>query len=112
MDVKIECIKRVSEIISKKIEFPYYGWWSHKKETIIKMYPVYDKHDTSHINSIKIIKISCGFGFDTFITTENITVSNGVIDEEITYFLRDYADIATETQFNDFKNIALNDINI
>jgi hypothetical protein len=110
MKTNIENKKFVTEVVSKNITFPYYGWWSHKKEDIIKMYPEYYEHDKSVLKRIVVVKIKMGWNTDTEIRKDFISVSNNVISSEIQIYLRDYADQATEAEFLEFRNKAIIDL--
>jgi hypothetical protein len=87
--IKIKTTKTVEEIISKNISFPYYGWWSNKKDSIIKMYPKFYKYDHSVIEKIIVIRITKGFGLQTKINNDYIFVSgiDNIINEEILSYL-------------------------
>jgi hypothetical protein len=100
----------VNETISLDVKFPYYGWWNHKKDSIVKLLPVYYPHDKSLLNYIQVTKVVKGFSLNTCITSEVIRVSNNVIDERITYILRDYSTVATEQEFRNFRIETLNEL--
>jgi len=108
MIIKVVERKVVNEVQTLNVEFPYYGWWDGKKDSIVKMYPVYyqySKHKISHIN---VIKIQHGFAINSRITCEKINAGeNNVISEEINYVLRDYPEPATEADFQKFRQSAI-----
>jgi hypothetical protein len=47
---------------------------------------------------------------NTTIRCEIIRVSNNVIEEDISYILRDYSDVATEQEFINFRVEVLNEL--
>jgi hypothetical protein len=100
----------VNETLTLDVSFPYYGWWNHKKDSIVKMFPVYHTHDKKLISYILVIKVVKGFSLNTSIISDIIHVSNNVIDENITYILRDYVTVATEQEFKNFRLEALNEL--
>jgi hypothetical protein len=111
MKINVENRKFVSERIQLDVNFPYYGWWSSKKDGIIKMYPEYYQHDKTLLRHIVVITIKMGFGINTQIYREHILVSDtNLISEDIQHYLRDYADVATEKEFNAFKFKAVEDL--
>jgi hypothetical protein len=110
MNIQVNNTKIVSEISTLDINFPYYGWWDSKNRSIVKMIPVYYSHDVSLINYILVIKVTKGFSLNTAITSDIIRVSKNVIDENITYILRDYSIVATEQEFKKFRLEVLNDL--
>jgi hypothetical protein len=111
MKFNIDSRKVTSEIITQEITFPYYGWWSPRKNEIIKMYPEYYDDGSETIKSIGVITISKGWAIDTRIISKHIFVKNKTIDggiceiinDDILTFLRDYADVATEEEFLNFR---------
>lgn len=115
MELKVEVLESISKIIDKNIEFPYYGWWDHKKNHIIKMDIVYydNKIPTigGKISHINVIEINHGFGIHTSIKKDTVRVGNlDIVSNDINYYLRDYSDIATEIEYNNFKKQALKDL--
>jgi hypothetical protein len=110
MKTKIEKIKVVKEIIESEINFPYIGWWSNKKEDIIKMYYEYYEHNTKIPKHLKCIIIRNGWDINSSITSKTISVHNGVINGDIIPILRDYADLATEEEFQEFREKTLKEL--
>ena len=111
MKINVENRKFVSERIQLDVNFPYYGWWSSKKDGIIKMYPEYYQHDKTLLRHIVVITIKMGFSINTEIRRDHILVSDtNLINSEIQGYLRDYADQATEQEFQKFKFLAVEDL--
>jgi hypothetical protein len=107
MKTQIEETKFVKEITEKEINFPFIGWWSNKKEEIIKMFFEYYEHEASVPKHVKCIIIKNGWNTNPSIVSKTISVSNGVINGDIIPFLIDYADIATEQEFQEFRQTTL-----
>jgi len=105
--IQIEETKFVKEIIEKDINFPYIGWWSNKKEEIIKIFYEYDSIPNIP-KHLKYIIIKNGKNINPSIVSDTISITNGIIDGDIIHLLRDYADIATEKEFQEFRKITLN----
>jgi len=114
MKIYINNKKIVEDIISKEVVFPYYAWYSEKKESIIKMYPQYYKY-TSKLQYIIIIKIIKDWNVDTQIIKDHIVVLESdrytsIIDEKIQTYLTDYWILATEEEFLKFRQQAIEDL--
>jgi hypothetical protein len=104
MKTQIEETKFVKEIIEKDINFPFFGWWSNKKEEIIKIYYESSDYTPDIPKHLKCIIIKNGWNINPSITSKTISVSNdGIINGDIIPLLKDYANIATEQEFNEFK---------
>jgi hypothetical protein len=110
MKLNIENIKLVTDVIQMDVEFPYYGWYSNKKEEIIKIYPEYYVSDKNIIKRFVIVKIKKGWNIETSILNKFILVSNNIVNAELSIYLRDYADLATEQEFLDFRSNAFNEL--
>ncbi len=116
MELKVEVLESVVKIAHKHIEFPYYGWWDHKKDNIIKMDIVYYDNDViniiaNKISHINIIEINYGFCVNTNIKKSKVRVGNlDIVNNDINHYLRDYCDMATEEEYNKFKKQALKDL--
>ena len=111
MKIKIEEIKVVTEIFEKNVDFPYFGWWSNKKDEIIKIFLEYNDDETI-INGVKCVVIKNGWNINSSITSNNIHVHDNIIDNDIDILLRDYHVIATEKEYNDFREIAINKLSV
>jgi len=111
METKIRTFEQVEKIIDKNIDFPYYGWWSYKKEEIIKIDLVLSICFPGRIDHLKIIKIQSGFAIKSSITSDRLTISDeGIIHGDIIYLLRDYADIATAQEYSDFRESVIDEL--
>lgn len=99
--IKIEQTKVITTITEKEIKFPYFGWWDHKKEQIVKI--DYGKD----IHKLNCVTIKNGWCINPSIYLETISIIDGVIEEKINYLLRDYSDTATIEEFEEFKNKTL-----
>lgn len=110
MILKIDTTNVIHKTIKRDIEFPYYGWYSHKKDGIVRLTCLYDEYKPNRLVGIKCVKISHGFGLNSSITEKTISVFCNTVHEDIVYVLRDYADIATEKEFNEFKDIVITSI--
>lgn len=103
MNTKIKTTKFVEETIERDITFPYIGWWSNKKEEIIKMYYEYYDHIPDTPKHLKCIIIKNAWNINPAIISKTIIISNGVIAGDIIAYLRDYADLASEEEFQEFR---------
>ena len=54
MKVKIEQTELITTITEKEINFPYFGWWDHKKEQIVKIDYGKDIHKSHKLNCVTI----------------------------------------------------------
>lgn len=108
MMIRINERKFVEQIIEKDITFPFIGWWSSKKDKIIKI--CYEYYDVTPKlpKQLKCIIIQNGWNFHPSIFSKIIPISNeGVVDDEIIPLLRDFSDVATEQEFQEFKESTL-----
>lgn len=108
MKVDVKIIKRTEAIEPHEIEFPFYGWYSQRRDEIVKLDLKYFEHDKSKIEKVVILKARNGFAINPLLSQISISVSNNVIDEEILIFLRDYATPASDEEFVRFRIQTIN----
>lgn len=104
MKTQIAEIQRVTVITEKDINFPYIGWLSKDKEEIIKIDCEYFNYLLDIPKHLKCVVVKNDIKYTPSITTSYTSVSNDVINGDILPLLRDYADLATEEEFNLFMD--------
>ena len=107
MKIQIEDTKYEKVITEKEINFPFIGWWSNKKEEIIKIDYEYYDYNPEIPKGLKCIIVKNGWNINPSIVANTILISNGVVNNDIIPLLRDYADIATEQEFQEFVQITI-----
>jgi hypothetical protein len=107
MKIKIEETKLVNNVIERDVNFPYIAWYSNKKDEIIKIYYEYGDVLPNIPKFLKCITIRNGWNINPLITIRIIHINNGIISDDIIQLLRDYTDMATEQEYNYFKQSVL-----
>jgi hypothetical protein len=103
MEIAVANFEVKNTTITKEIEFPLYRWWNARKESIIKMYPVYYDHDPKLMSHIVIIRIDLGWNCAAQIRKEHVLVHGNVIENEIQHYFNDYTEKATEAEFLEMR---------
>lgn len=107
LKVKKQVFKENIETI--EVTFPYFGWWDSDKDEIIRIDIEYYTYNAS-VSHLKYVKICNNWGSTPSIIAGIVRAERNIVGEDLTILLRDYADIATEEEFEKFKEDALNKI--
>lgn len=88
-----------------EIQFPYYAWDSHKKESMVKLDVVYyDTLPNKPIKWIKKVELMKGFSLNSKIVISHITTEGvNVLSEDIIRIIRDFNIMSNEEEYIEFR---------